>query len=233
TFWATLPIVLTAFIKIFGLIFCSFFFVYDNKKQFLIGILFWSLILFYAPALFSSIDFLHQSYKDWHYAVVVKAGIHYDISFIRFLKSVLLFNVNKYYILIGGALMFCFTYLRYHQFHQPVFKQLFLSSILIWMVIFSPSAESPTYIIAVTGTVIWFINSEQKNWQKLLMVFVFIITIMSPSDLFPAFIRKNYVVPYALKALPCAIVWLCTLYEMLFRNFDAQKGKNTALNTSK
>lgn len=42
----------------------------------------------------------------------------------------------------------------------------------------------------------------------------------SPSDLFPAFIRKNYVQPYALKALPCVLIWFKLVYEMMTKDYS-------------
>ena len=55
------------------------------------------------------------------------------------------------------------------------------------------------------------------------MVFAFILTSMSPSDLFPAFLRKTYVHPYALKALPCVVIWLTLIYEMIIRDYDSKE----------
>jgi hypothetical protein len=52
------------------------------------------------------------------------------------------------------------------------------------------------------------------------MVFVFILSSLSPSDLFPAFLRKQYVQPYALKALPVVLVWFQLCYEMLTRDYS-------------
>lgn len=38
--------------------------------------------------------------------------------------------------------------------------------------------------------------------------------------LFPAFIRKNYVQPYALKALPCVLIWFKLVYEMMTKDYS-------------
>ena len=42
---------------------------------------------------------------------------------------------------------------------------------------------------------------------------------LSPSDLFPAFIRKELVQPYALKALPVVLVWLKLCFEMMTKDY--------------
>jgi hypothetical protein len=50
-----------------------------------------------------------------------------------------------------------------------------------------------------------------------------VLTSLSPSDLFPAFIRKELVQPYALKALPVALIWLKLCYEILTRDYAEAK----------
>ena len=54
-------------------------------------------------------------------------------------------------------------------------------------------------------------------------VFAFILTSLSPSDLFPRYIRVNYVQHYSLKALPCVIVWFVIIYQMLIVDFKNHK----------
>ncbi len=43
---------------------------------------------------------------------------------------------------------------------------------------------------------------------------------VSEENLFPAFIRKNYVQPYALKALPCVLIWFKLVYEMMTKDYS-------------
>ena len=50
---------------------------------------------------------------------------------------------------------------------------------------------------------------------------MFILSSMSPSDLFPAYLRKEWVQPYALKALPVTLVWLKLCYEMMTKDYAA------------
>ena len=59
-----------------------------------------------------------------------------------------------------------------------------------------------SYENAIVGVALWFVAVPWKRsrWDIALMIFAFILTSLSPSDLFPKFIRKTYVQPYALKA---------------------------------
>ena len=45
---------------------------------------------------------------------------------------------------------------------------------------------------------------------------------LSPGDLFPAYLRTEYVRPYALKALPVTIVWFKLCWEMLTKDYESK-----------
>ena len=101
-----------------------------------------------------------------------------------------------------------------------------MASVLMFTVLFSTGSESSTYIIAFVGVALWFWAAPWKRnrWDIALMVFAFLLSSMSPSDLFPAYLRKEWVQPYALKALPVAIIWLQLIYEMCTRDYtDGRK----------
>jgi len=111
------------------------------------------------------------------------------------------------------------------------YQLLLLASTLIFVIIFSSSSESPTYIIAFAGVAIWFMNLDRPvTWLEIsLFVFALIITSLSPSDLFPRYIKMHYVVPYKLKALPCVLIWLKIVYETVTRRFDVSQQKLAGL----
>lgn len=95
----------------------------------------------------------------------------------------------------------------------------------MFVVLFSTGSESSTYIIAFIGVAIWYTAVPWKRsiLDIVLMVFAFLLTSMSPSDLFPKYIRVHYVYPYALKALPCMLIWLKLTFEMCTRNYNPVK----------
>ncbi|MBQ9364114.1 MAG: hypothetical protein IJT97_11985, partial [Bacteroidaceae bacterium] len=89
--------------------------------------------------------------------------------------------------------------------------------------------ESYGHIISMLGVAIWYTAApwQRSKWDIALMVFAFILTSMSPSDLFPAYLRKTYVIPYSLKALPITVVWFKLCYEMLTKDYAAPKTKTS------
>ena len=129
------------------------------------------------------------------------------------------------WLIVPGLLLFAIPYLRLSQYRYVAFRQTLLASVLMFVVLFSTGSESSGYIIAFVGVVIWYTAAPWKRtgWDVALMVFVFILSSLSPSDLFPAYLRKEWVQPYALKALPVTLVWLKLYYEMYTRNYGSQK----------
>ena len=110
-------------------------------------------------------------------------------------------------------------FLRVNQYKNISFKLYYLAFILIGVVIYSTSAESATYIIAMTGVGIWFIFQEKSAINIALLIFALVLTSLSPTDFFPRSIKINLVFPYGLKALPCFFIWISLLYYLLTKNF--------------
>ena len=103
------------------------------------------------------------------------------------------------------------------------FRQTLLASVLMFVVLFSTGSESNGYITPFVGVVIWYTAApwQRTRWDIALMVFAFVLSSLSPSDLFPAYLRKEWVQPYALKALPVTLVWLKLCYEMITKDYQA------------
>jgi hypothetical protein len=131
-------------------------------------------------------------------------------------------SFSDLWLIIPGLVLFALPYLRFLQYRNVAFRQTLLASVLMFVVLFSTGSESSGYIIPFVGVVIWYTAAPWKrnNWDVALLVFVFVLSSLSPSDLFPAYLRKEWVQPYALKALPVTLVWLKLSYEMLTKNYQ-------------
>lgn len=231
-FWAAFMIVLGTFIKLYGIVGLAFFFFSSDKKKLILGLIFWSIIAFTLPMLFSSPEFIIQSYKDWYIAVSQKNIMNstlitdQDICLMGMVRRISGDNsIQNWPFLLAGLILFLLPYFRFSQFKENNFRLMLLASTLIFTVIFSTSSESPTYVIAFVGVAIWFViqPSPKNKWILFLFIFAFLLTSMSPSDLFPKFIRNEYIKPYSLKALPCVLIWFTIIYQMLtsdFKNYN-------------
>lgn len=231
--WATLFIVAGFYIKLYGIVGLAFFFFSKHKIKFIGSFIFWLVILFCLPMVISSPAFIIQSYQDWYHSLVAKNVQNTDSSIAMNLQDLSVLgmvrrifkieNLHNYIITIPAAIMLLLPYIRVSQYRQVYFRLSYLSLLLISVVIFSTSAESPTYVIAVTGVAIWFVvqSLPTAKWVYLLLAFAIVVTTFSVTDVFPHSVRVNFFIAYALKALPCFCVWLVLLYQLLFKKYEA------------
>lgn len=226
-FWAAFWIMLGTFVKLYGIVGLAFFFFSKHKGRFIVSLIIWAVIMFVAPMVISSPEYIVSQYYEWWESLV---GKNADNAFAYSQNISLLGMVRKIsqcatysdlWIIIPGLIVFGLPYLRFKQYKYEAFRFTLLASVLMFVVLFSTGSESSTYIIPFVGVAIWYVVAPWKRskWDIALMVFAFILTSMSPSDLFPSFIKKQYVVPYALKALPCVIIWLKLSYEMCKKDY--------------
>lgn len=205
--WATLCIVASTYIKLFGIVGFALFLLYPKKLRSALYSLMWAVVLFAIPLVFVSweqYNFLLSSFismlgsdHDTSYGYSVLGWLHTWFGWIG----------NKFTIVGIGALLFMLPFTATKEYDNFTFKAKILSSLLIWIVIFNHKAESPTFIIAMVGVAIWFILSE-KNWVNcILFALAFVFTTLSPTDIFPRSFRENIVNPYCLKGVACILVW--------------------------
>jgi len=97
------------------------------------------------------------------------------------------------------------------------FRLRYLASLLIYMVIFNHQAESPSFVIAMTGIAIWYVAGERGRFDLALLVGAFLLTSIASSDLTPHAIRIGIVRPYGVKAMPSIVIWFLLQAEMLGR----------------
>ena len=124
-------------------------------------------------------------------------------------------------IIIPGIIILALPLLRLKQYVHDAFRQTMLASVLIFTILFSTGSENSTYIIAVVGVAIWYTAApwQRSKWDVALMVYVFFFCTMAHSDLMPKTLREEWIKPYALKALPVALVWLKLCYEMMVKDY--------------
>lgn len=228
-FWAAMLIMLGTFVKLYGIVGLAFFFFVKNKWSFVASCALWALVFFVLPMLFFSPSYIVQCYQDWYQSLSEKQQLNasltsmQDISVMGMVRRITgNIHIPNLPFLLGGLVLFCIPYLRIKNYTNLDFRLLYLASTLIFAVIFSNSSESPTYIIAFAGVAIWFMVQDRpfNTWIIALFIFALLLTSFSPSDLFPKFIRENYIRPYSLKALPCVLIWLVISYQLMFKKFD-------------
>lgn len=240
-FWAAFFIVLGFLVKVYGLVGLIFFFNSKDKIKFILSFLFWLLVLFALPMLISSPAYIFNQYKEWLLSLKMKDvenalelndGMQ-DISVMGMIRRIFNYPAfNQLLALVPAAILYFLPLARFRQIKQQTFQLLYLALSLITVVIFSSGAESPTYVIALSGVAIWYIAQPGYKNKLIngLLIFVLLLTSLSSTDLFPHFVQE-FIRANSLKALPCLLVWFYILYQMLtlgFTNLSSYSSNNKA-----
>ncbi len=232
-FWAACFIMLGTFVKMYSIVGLAFFFFSKHKRELIGSLLIWAVIFFVAPMpFFHGWDYIVSQYHEWYLSLMEKnnlnaGSIMQNISLLGMVHRITGLTFNNLWLIIPGLILFALPYLRIGQYKHIAFRQTLLASVLMFIILFSTGSESSGYITPFIGIVIWYTAApwQRTGWDVFLLVFAFILSSMSPSDLFPAYLRKEFVQPYALKALPVTIIWLQLCYEMLTKDYAIVKTK--------
>ena len=229
--WATFFIMLGAFVKIYSLGGLAFFLFSKHKSKFALSAFGWGVLFFLLPMVISSPDYVLSQYKAWATDLIDKNNMNLfaeytNISLLGIIRKVSqLSTYSDLYLIAGGLVLFAIPFVRIKQYKNLAFRYFMLASVLMYIVLFSSGSESSGYITALLGVAIWYTAAPWKRskFDFALLVFAFILTSLSPTDLIPHFIKSEFIRPYALKALPCAIIWFKLCYELYTKDFAVKQ----------
>jgi hypothetical protein len=221
---AALCILLAFYIKIFGIVAASLFLFYPDKLKFIGYSVLWGLVLLLLPLLVVSPGQLIFLYKSWQQMLAADHSASYGLSVMGWLYTWFGLELPKTLVLFGGVVLFCLPLLKIKSYQNEMFRMLFLASILIWIVIFNHKAESPTFIIAISGVGIWYFVQKRDTLNLILVILAFVFTSLSPTDLFPSFVKQQLVYPYVLKGAFCIFIWFRLLYQLLTDRYFPELG---------
>lgn len=231
-FWAALIIVLGTVTKIYGIVGLAFFLFSKRRLQFLGGLLFWGMILFVIPMLYTSPHYVVDSYKEWFDILAFKNGLNQtalfqNISFMGMFRRIThVAAFSDLWIIIPALVLFFLPYFRVNQYENKSFRLSFLASTLLFITLFSSGTEESGYVTALVAVGIWYVSTPTHNktfaLNLCLLIFCLVLTALSSNGLFfSRRIRGEYIIAFALKALPCSIIWFKIIWEQLTQNFAA------------
>ncbi|GAA4362576.1 glycosyltransferase family 87 protein [Hymenobacter saemangeumensis] len=214
--WAGLCLALAAFIKVYGVGVGLLFLFYPGFWRNALWAAFWLLVLALAPLLVLSWPAFLMIYQGW-YDIVRASATGIQLSLLGVLQSWFGFPLQyKGLVQALGLAVLVLPALYRRAWAEADFRRIYLASILIFVVIFNQMAESPTFIIAVTGFMLWFMDYRHTTplaWPLFGLVLVF--TTLSATDLTPHSIREAYFDVYKLKAVPMILAWLVIQSQLL------------------
>ena len=229
-FWAPLPILIGAFVKLYSIVGLGFFLFVKDKGKFIAGCVVWSIILFVIPMVLSSPQYVIDMYFQWYKYLGIKNSQNanlvswQDISIIGFVRRMFgNANIPSWPFLMSLVILYGASLLRFSQYKNPAYQFLFLASTLIFPVLFSTASESSTYVIVFVGIAIWFVIQPKLDWKVwALLIFAFVFGSLNTVDIYPQ-VMRTWLRVHSIKALPCTLIWLRILYEMMFKDLSGYK----------
>jgi hypothetical protein len=211
---ASLLIVTAAFTKLFALAAVSLFLLYPHKKQFLVSAAVWTVIVAALPLFVISPTELVALYASWWQLLKMDYAGSAGLSVMSWLQTWFRLDVPRTIVLALGIALFCWPLANVERYSDFNFRLLFLSSLLIWVVIFNYKAESSSYVIAMCGVMLWYLSRGRSRFDLALVSLAFVFTSLSPTEVFPSFLSTAFFDPYTIKAVPCILIWGKIVFEL-------------------
>ena len=234
--WATFFICVGTFVKLLGVVGLSFFFFSKRKKTFLVSLFVWSIVMFVAPMVISSPDYVVGQYESWYHALASKNMTNTadvltmnNISLLGLIRRPLIgYNYSDMWVIVPYLLIVATAYFRIGQWKHLAFRKMVLVQMLFMVILISTGTENSSYVIAYIGIPLWYASVPWKrsHWDLALLVFAFVFGSLSPTDLYPRALKTEVIRPYALRALPVVLIWIKLTWEMLRRDYNGNANVN-------
>ncbi|MFI5279533.1 MAG: hypothetical protein ACHQU1_03480, partial [Gemmatimonadales bacterium] len=168
-----------------------------------------------APLLVTPASTLFHQYGWWaeleqHYSRTLRIE-----SLMALLSLVVPGSWPNWPVQLAGTAVLLLPYaLRRADWGEPVFRRAMLYLLLLYLVLFNHQAESPTFIIAMTGVVAWYLTGPRRWHHHALMALSWVLVSLF-SVILPASVLNVCCRPYHYKTIPILLVWLVMLWELL------------------
>ncbi|MEK0422202.1 MAG: hypothetical protein RLZ95_112 [Bacteroidota bacterium] len=217
------------FIKLYSITGLAFFFFSKHKIKFILYFIAWTIVIMCLPLLVTSPENLLQCYRDWFAALSLKSNFDITVSMHQNMVDITLQgmvkrlfnlpNLVKWYFIIPALIIFGAQYLFINYFSNPVYRLYILCSVLLFIIVFNTGTESPTFIIGVPAICLWYTLQEKTKWMNTIFIISIFFSSFSYSDIFTPWLRTQIMMPYALKAMGCFIVWVVIAVQIFTKQF--------------
>ena len=214
--WAAVCTALAALIKVYGVGIGLLFLFYPKPIRHGLWAVAGSVLLAFTPLLVVSWPALQMEYEQW-YLIVRGSETLIQFSIMGVLES--WFGVSpaaKPLTQAIGLFLLLIPAAYYRFWTETSYRHLYVSSILLFVVIFNQMAESATFVIPVAGFIFWFIYYRRSfaysNW---LLVLALLFTMLPATDIYPKVIRHQFLDVYKIKVVPMILAWLVIHWQLL------------------
>lgn len=221
--WAALWIVLGICIKLYGIVGLAFFFFSKNPLRLAGYLIFWMLLILIIPLILGGWDYGLSTYWGWKEVLAHKNDLNVDIKNLRTDVCVMGMirrwtgdgSLSNLWFLLPSMLVNLLVFFQISKWKDLAFQLRIVAFVSIYLMLASTGTESPTLIMAFPGVGIWFVLGEKSKARWTLLVFTLLISSFSPTDLFPTWLRNEWINPLGLMILPLFMVWLSIAWDLV------------------
>ena len=197
------------YVKLFPIAGVSFAIFHPRKLRVAIAVALGLVLFAVLPLLVTSPDGLLAQYASWR-AIQATDSLNRGFTVMRMIELTTHAGLPNWPIQLAGVLILLApVVVQRWRWHDWDLRRLYLCSVLVFCVIFNHQAESPTFVIALTGVAVWFASIPRPSrWEWAMLGFVVVFTILASSDLMPRSIQRDFFDRYRFKAVPLIVVWI-------------------------
>lgn len=211
--WAACFTILAFCIKGYGGIIGLLFLLYPGKLKFTGWALVWGLLVCALPLCFVSFSETIGLYAAWLQMISsdeIKEGLSIIGLFGKTHAAELYLSISALLLLISTLAM---AYRRPGITAATGFRSLLCCYLFIWVVLFNRTAESPTYLLAITSVGCWLFADGPTRLKASVAAVILLLVYIFPSDLFPAAAHRVFKL-YHLKVYPFMAYFLLLQYQI-------------------
>ncbi len=164
-----LSIALGAAIKLFPLAALSFALFHPRRLRAALIFACCALTMLLLPLLVTSAAALKAQY-GWWFAIESGDSLARGMSVMGLAHRIFPGAWPNWPVQLAGVLILLAPLVQARRWNDPGFRTSYLASLLVFVVLFNHQAERPSYVIACTGVVIWFVSSSREPWRLALVL---------------------------------------------------------------
>jgi hypothetical protein len=212
---AALSITLGAAVKLFPLAALSLAALYPRRLRFgliAVAVLAAAVLL---PLMAIAPAELVAQYRSWR-AIEATDALRRGYSLMHYAHAWFGMDWPNWPLQIAGtALLLVPLALRRDRWGSLEFRRLFLCSLLVYSVLFNHASESPSFVVAYAGIVIWYVSSPPNRLRMAVLALTLLVMVVHDVDVVPRWVKREILVPYRIKGIPCLVAWFVMQWDLL------------------
>lgn len=218
--WAVLLIMISATTKVYGIVELLLLFCYATPFRRLAYAGATGALLLMLPALKVGFDGLIPCYMDWWNMLTQHQSSAEYVSLLYAFPLCYAMDYYRVVQLVTIGLVIALFFVRHRCWGSFAFRATTLGVLMGWIIVFGDSSETHTYLIALSGYMLWYwLRPQHTLTDKVLLWSLLIFFGIVPTDvLMPTAVHNLLNGTWFIDVYLYAIVWCMMVWSMMKNN---------------